>query len=158
MTTSGAIEALARENAQARQEGSARLCQRDHQCQSNGIIERTVGLVAGQVTLKAALEHNIGVKVQPDARMLCWVVEVRCVSDEEVWERRRYTDCLDEGSNTPILEFWDMLARPARGGKWDPRFHFGVFVGMLSSSSEAHGCHRARVGDQSTCGERHESS
>ena len=30
-----------------------------------------------------------------------------------------------------------MLAKPPRGGKWDPRFYPGVFVGMLNSSSEA---------------------
>ena len=30
-----------------------------------------------------------------------------------------------------------MPAKPARGGKWEPRFHPGVFVGMLNSSSEA---------------------
>ena len=30
-----------------------------------------------------------------------------------------------------------MSAKPARGGKWEPRFHPGVFVGMLNSSSEA---------------------
>ena len=43
--------------------------------------------------------------------------------------------------NTPILEFGErilyMSAKPARGGKWEPRFHPGVFVGMLNSSSEA---------------------
>ena len=33
--------------------------------------------------------------------------------------------------------FLHMLARPARGRKWEPRFHPGVFVGMLNSSSEA---------------------
>ena len=42
--------------------------------------------------------------------------------------------------NTPILEFGEMIlympAKPARGGKWEPRFHPGVFVGMLNSSSE----------------------
>ena len=27
-------------------------------------------------------------------------------------------------------------AKPARGGKWEPRFHPGVFVGMLKLSSE----------------------
>ena len=37
--------------------------------QSNRIIERAVGLVAGQArTLKAALEHRIGVKVLRDAK------------------------------------------------------------------------------------------
>ena len=30
-----------------------------------------------------------------------------------------------------------MPAKPARGRKWEPRFHPGVFVGMLNSSSEA---------------------
>ena len=43
--------------------------------------------------------------------------------------------------NTPILEFEDkilhILIKPARGGKWEPRFHPGVFVGLLNSSSEA---------------------
>ena len=43
--------------------------------------------------------------------------------------------------NTPILEFGEkilyMPAKPARGRKWEPRFHPGVFVGMLKSSSEA---------------------
>ena len=44
--------------------------------QSNGIIERAVGLVADQArTLKAALEHRIGARVPPDARILCWLVE-----------------------------------------------------------------------------------
>ena len=43
--------------------------------------------------------------------------------------------------NTPILEFGEKIlyvpAKPARGGKCEPRFHPGVFVGMLNSSSEA---------------------
>ena len=43
--------------------------------------------------------------------------------------------------NTPILEFGEkilyMPAKPARGGKWERRFHPGVFVGLLNSSSEA---------------------
>ena len=30
-----------------------------------------------------------------------------------------------------------MLAKPARGGQWDPRFYPGAFVGILNSSSEA---------------------
>ena len=43
--------------------------------------------------------------------------------------------------NTPIMEFEEkilhMLIKPAGGGKWEPRFHPGVFVGLLNSSSEA---------------------
>ena len=49
-----------------------------------------------------------------------------------------------------------MPAMPARGGKWEPRFHPGVFVGMLNSSSEAAG-HRARDGDQDTLSEYQEN-
>ena len=44
--------------------------------QSNGIIESAVGLEAGQArTLEAALEHRLGVKVPPDARIRCWPVQ-----------------------------------------------------------------------------------
>ena len=56
-----AIEALAREIAQARQEGSRTVPERASvgESQSYGIIERAVGLVAGQArTLKAALESR----------------------------------------------------------------------------------------------------
>ena len=70
-----AIEALAREIAQARQDGSQTVPERPPvgESQSNGIIERAVGFVAGQArTLKAALEHRIGARVPPDARILCW--------------------------------------------------------------------------------------
>ena len=73
-----ATEALAREVAQARQEHSQTVPERPPvgESESNGVIERAVGLVAGQArTLKAALEHRIGVKVPPDARILCWLVE-----------------------------------------------------------------------------------
>ena len=39
--------------------------------QAHGIIEHTLGLVARQ----AALEHRIGVKIPPDARILYWLAE-----------------------------------------------------------------------------------
>ena len=110
-----------------------------------GIIERAVELVAGQArTLKAALEPLFRTRVLPDARILCWLVELgayltnRCDigSDGKTLQRlhgRRDT--------TPILEFGEkilyMPAKPARGGKWEPRFHPRVLVGMLNSSSEA---------------------
>ena len=114
--------------------------------QSNGIIERAVGLVAGQArTLKTALEHRIGARVPPDARILCWLVEFwaylmkRCdIGRDGKTPLQRLHGRRD---NTPILEFGEkilyMPANPARGGKWASRFHPGVFVGMLNSSSEA---------------------
>ena len=73
-----AIEALAREIGQSRQEGSQTVPERPPvgESQSNWIIERAVGLVAGQArTLKAALEHRIGTRLPPDARIPCWLVE-----------------------------------------------------------------------------------
>ena len=115
--------------------------------QSNGIIERAVGLVAGQArTLKAALECRIGTRFPPDARILCWLMEFavylmnRCDvgSDGKTPLQRGYTGAK---ANTPVLEFGEkilyMPAKPARGGKWEPQFHPGVFVGMPNSSSEA---------------------
>ena len=72
-----AIEALARELAQGRQEGSQVLKRQPAGAShSNWLIERAVGLVAGQTrTLKTALEHRIGARVPPDARILCWLVD-----------------------------------------------------------------------------------
>ena len=69
-----AIEALARETAQARQERSQTVPERPPvgESPSNGIIERAAGLVAGQArTMKAALEHRTGTRVPPGARVLC---------------------------------------------------------------------------------------
>ena len=143
-----AIEALAMEIGQARQEGRQTVPERPplEDGQSNGIIERAVGLIAGQArSLKAALEHRIGTGIPPDARILCWLVEFaaylmsRCDigSDGKMPLQRLH----GRRDNTSILEFGEkilyMSAKPARGRKWEPRFHPGVFVEMLDSSSEA---------------------
>ena len=57
--------------------------------------------------------------------------------------------------NTPILQFGEkilcMPAKSARGGKWEPRLHSGVFVVRGS------GRHRARNCDQDTHG-RHQKN
>ena len=162
--TEPAIEALAREIGQARQEGSQTVPERlpVGESQSDGIIERAVGLVAGQArTLKAALEHRIGVRIQPDARILCWLVEFAAY----------LTDKCDTGSdgktplqklrgrkdNTPILEFGKrilcMPAKSAIGGKWEPRLSVRGDAELVGGS----GCHRARNGDQDTLSERQEN-
>ena len=143
-----AIEALSREIAQARQDGSQTVPQRPPvgESQSNGIIERAVGLVAGQArTLKAAPEYRIGTRVPPDARILCWLVECaaylmnRC--DIGSYGKTTVHRLHGGKDSTPILEFGEQIlyvpAKPARGGKWEPRFHPGVFVGVLNSSSVA---------------------
>ena len=139
-----AVEALAREIAQARQEGRQTVPERPPvgESQSHGIAERTAGLVAGQArSLKAALEHRVGVKVPPAARILCWLVEFtahlmnRCDIGSD--GKTPIHTLHGRRDNTPILEFGEnilyMLAKPARGGKWDPRFYPGAFIGMLNS-------------------------
>ena len=73
-----AIEALPREIARACQEEGQTVLEKPQveEGQSNGIVERAVGLVASQArTLKATLEHRIGVRVPSDARIFCWLVE-----------------------------------------------------------------------------------
>ena len=162
--TEPAIEALAREMRQARQEGSQTVPERPPvgESQSTWVIECAVGLVAGQArTLKAALEHRIGTRVPPDARISCWLVEFaaylmnRCdVGSDGKTPLQRLHGRRD---NTPILEFGEkilcMPAKPARGGKWKPRFHSGVFVEMLNSSVRNSGCHRAGDAGQDTLSE-----
>ena len=102
--------------------------------QTNGIIERAAGLVAGQArTLKAALEHRIETRFPPDARILCWLVEFaaylmnRCDTGSDGKTPLHLLH--GRKDNTPILEFGE---KPARGGKWEPEF-----IAMLNSSSEA---------------------
>ena len=74
--------------------------------------------------------------------MLCWLVEFaaylinRCDigTDGKTPLHRLYGQHKDSGIWAKILY---MLAKPARGGKWDLRFYPGVPVGMLNSSSES---------------------
>ena len=97
------------------QEGSQTVPERPPvgESQSNGITERTVGLIAGQArTLKAALEHRIGAMVPPGARILCWLVElaaclmIRCDIGSD--GRRRCRGCMDEGTTR---RFWNLVRR-----------------------------------------------
>ena len=136
-----AIEALAREIAQAHQEGSQTIPERspvqwDH---------RLCGGARGPPGQNTAPERRMGTRVPPDARILCWLVEFaaylmnRCDigSDGKTTLQRLH----GRKDNTLVLEFGEkilyMPAKPGRGGKWEQRFHPGVFVGLLNSSSEA---------------------
>ena len=131
--------------------------------ESNGIIERAVGLVAGQArTLKAALEHRIGTRVPPDARILCWLVDFaaylmnRCDigSDGKTSLQRLH----DRRDNTPILEFGEkilyMLAKPARGENAIPSRSVCGDAELVIRGS---GRHRARNGDQDILSEHQET-
>ena len=136
-TTSRQLKHWREKIAQARQEGSQTVPERPPvgESQSNGIIERAVGLVAGQTrTLKAALEHRIGARVPPDARILCWLVEFAAclmnMCDTGMDGKTPLQRPHGRRDNTSILEFGEkilyMPAKPARGEMWEPRFHPGV--------------------------------
>ena len=117
-----AVEALAMEIAQLAKRRSQPVPERPPvgESQSNGILERAVELVAGQArTLKAALAHRTGARVPPDARLLCWLVEVaaylmnRCDigSDGKTPLQRLH----GQKDSTPILEFGEkVLYVPAK--------------------------------------------
>ena len=164
-----AIEALAREIAQARQEGSQTVPERPPvgESRSDGIIERAVELVASQArTLKAAPEHRIGARVPPDARILCWLLEFaaylmdRCDigSDGKTPLQRLH----GRKANTPILEFGERILLYAR--QTSERRKVGAAAPPRSVCWHAEhivrgsGCHRARTGDQDKVGEHQESA
>ena len=66
--------------------------------------------------------------------------EVCGVFDEQVRHRQRRKDTAAKTTRGEV-EFGErilyMPPKPVRGGKWEPRFHPGVFAGMLNSSSQA---------------------
>ena len=129
--------------------------------QSNGIMKRAVGLVAGQArTLKAALEHRIGARVPPDARILCWLVEFaaylmnRCDIDSIC---KYYTG---EGTTHRSWSFWRV--DPVHARQTSERRKVGAAVPPKSVCGDGElvirgsGRHRARNGDQDTLGEHQE--
>ena len=141
-----AIEALARETAQARQEGSQTVPERPPVGEPVQRDHRACGGTSSEArTLKAASEHRIGVRIPPDSRVLWWLVEFatyltnRCDigSDGKTPANRLH----GRRDNTPTPgvggKILYMPAKSARGGTWDPRFCPGMFVGMLNSSSES---------------------
>ena len=155
-----AIEALAREIAQARQEGSRTVPERPP------VDVRWGSLPARQERRK--LRWNTA--QEPESRPtqgycagwwnLLHISANRCdVGSDGKTPLQRLHGRRD---NAPILEFGEkilyMLAKSARGGKWEPRSHSGVFVGMLNSSSEAVVVIEQGHGDQDTRSERQENS
>ena len=152
-----AIETFAINIAQARQEGSQSVPERlpVGESQSNDIIERAVGLVAGQArTLKAALEHRIGVKVPVDARILCWLLEFAAfpmnTCDIGSDGKTSIHSLHGRRDNTPILELGEDFLHACQKSKrrkvgpailsWSIRCNAEVVIG-------SGGCHRARSGD-----------
>ena len=163
-----AIEALAREVAQARQDGSQTVPERPPvgEGQSNGIIERAVGLVAGQArTLKAALEHRMGARIPPDARILCWLVEfaVYLMSRCDIGSDGKTPLHRLHGRRGATHRSWNSerrfcTCRPSQreeeSGSRDCTQECSWDAELVVRGS---GCHRAGTGDQDTLVEHQES-
>ena len=96
--------------------------------------------MAGQArTLKAALEHRIGVRVPLDARIVCWLVEIAAQRRKDAAAQIHASQASKRRKVGPTI-----LSRSVR---WN--------MELVVGSS---GCHRARIDDQNTCRERHEDS
>ena len=130
--------------------------------QSTGTVERTVGLMAGQArTLEAALEHRVGVKVPLDARILCWLVEFaaflmnRCeIGSDGKTLLHRLHGRIDKPTDSGMWRE-DLVHACQTSKRWNvgPEIRWNADLVVRSS-----GCHRGRVGDQNTCGERQDTS
>ena len=159
-----AIVALAGEVPQARQEGSQTVPE-NHQWRKASpiwIIERAVGLVAGQArTLKAALEHRIGTRV-PNARTPLWLVEFAAslvnrqgrkdTFTQAAWAKGQHTD---PGIWREGLACAGQASKRRKVGTAIPSKSVGRHAELVVRGS---GCHRVRAGDQDTRSERQENS
>ena len=131
--------------------------------QSTEVIERAVGLVAGQArTLKAALEHRIGSGVpSDDTRISCWPLELAAYlmnwcnvgSDGKTPLQRLY----GRRDTSPKMEFGEDFVHAGQANK---RGNMGTAIPSCRVCGDAElvvrssGCHRARDGDQDTLSER----
>ena len=113
--------------------------------QDNGVVEKAVDQMAGMMrTLKSALEHRLECTIDPADRALLWMAE-HCAmlhnrfsvgrDGKTPHERWRGWRC-----KRPICEFGErILYQPHKHiqrGKLDPRFEYGVFVGVSPFSNE----------------------
>ena len=162
-----AIEAQAKEIAQARQEGSQTVPERPPvgESQSNGIIERAVGLVAGQKTEGCAGAPHRG--QSPARRKDTVLVGGVCgILDEQVRRRQGRKDTTAKtvrakGQHTdPGVRRKD----PVHARQTSERRKVGVAVPPRSVCWHAElvvrggGRHRAGTGDQDEVGEHQEST
>ena len=135
--------------------------------QSDGIIERAVGLVAGQArTLKAALEHRIGTQ-SPARRKDIVLAGGTCVTlDEQVRPRQRRKDTAAKTTRAKGQHTDSGVWRkdPAHARQTSERRKVGAAVPPRSVCWHAElivrgsGCHRAGTGDQDKVGEHQESA
>ena len=130
-----------------------------HEKQSHGAAERAVGIIEGLVrTIKDGLEFKIKKSIKPCDNILLWLVEHvgQLYSRYNVGEdgRTPMERLRGRGMARPEFEFAERLLfmplKPGRGGKFDPKFHFGIYLGRSGFSNEVvvgteHGAVRVRT-------------
>ena len=138
-----AIEALAREIAQARQEGSQIVPERESASGRKSVQLDHRARVGARCQSRQDTDGYTGAShgdQSPARRKVIVLAGGMCgIPDEQVRHRQRRKDTAAKTSRAKGQhadpEVWP--SKPARGGRWEPRFHPGVCVGILNSSSEA---------------------
>ena len=142
-----AIVDLAKNVRRQREEGTETVLEHPPvgESQENGVIENGVRTAEGMVrTLKCSLEARAGIDIEPENDILKWLVEWAayvhsrfCVGKDgrTPFERWRGRKC-----KRPVCEFGEtvlfMPLKGARGGKLDPKFEYGVFLGVIPETGE----------------------
>ena len=113
--------------------------------QSNGSTESAVGIVEGMIrTFKSALEERIGAIIRLDAPVIPWLVEHagHVYSRYRVGPDGRTPLERNRGKRIgrPVCEFAEqvlyMPLKASRGGKADPKFSQGIYLGTLTRTGE----------------------
>ena len=142
-----AIVKLAKEIRKCRGEDSATLLEHPEpgESKSNGSTEGAVGIMEGMVrTVKDGLERRIGATLKPTDLIIPWLVE----HASHLYSRYRVgTDGRTPMERTrgrrikrPVCELGEQILymplKAGRGGKYDAKFHKGIYLGSMMRTGE----------------------
>ena len=112
---------------------------------SNGVVERAVQSVEGQIrTLKVACEDRWGIRLRPDEKTVVFIAEYASYllnklevgkDGKTAWERSRGKRGAVMAVKFGEKVLW-RIRHTGRMAKMNPRWDFGVFVGVRADSGE----------------------
>ena len=112
---------------------------------SNGTVERAVQAVEGLMrTLRSACEERMNIKIKPDDKLVIFMAEYASylLNRLEVGKdgKTAYERCRGKRASVMAVEFGEKLLWKIRQKgkleKLNPRWDFGVFVGVRADSGE----------------------
>ena len=112
---------------------------------SNGVVERAVQTVEGLMrTLKSACEERMNIKLNPEDKMVIFVAEYAAYLQNRLDigkdGKTAYERCRGKRASVMAVEFGERLLWKTRQKgkleKLNPRWEFGVFVGVKTDSGE----------------------